>query len=87
MIPYRSVAEERYAAGLVRQQRHGVVRLIPDREWWLDYINDTITKNASTDNAGPDKPPIFCRIGKFARIFGDNLAEALLTDLNRNLTV
>lgn len=85
--PHRSVVEERYAAWLVKQQQAGA-EFTADQRWWLDHIRDVVITHAAVDHTELDKPPFTHRggIDGFLRTFGDDKAETLLTDLNRNLT-
>lgn len=84
---HRSVVEERYAAWLVKQQQAGV-EFSGDQRWWLDHIRDVVITTAAIDHTELEKPPFTDRggIDGFLNTFGDTNAEALLTDLNRDLT-
>ncbi|MFC4911451.1 DEAD/DEAH box helicase family protein [Actinomadura gamaensis] len=85
--PHRSVVEERYAAWLVKQQQAGA-EFTADQQWWLDRIRDVVITHAGIDHTELDKSPFTDRggIDGFLHTFGDTQAEAILTDLNRNLT-
>ncbi|MBW8485960.1 DEAD/DEAH box helicase family protein [Actinomadura parmotrematis] len=85
--PHRSVVEERYAAWLVKQQQAGA-DFTADQRWWLDRIRDVVITQAGIDHTELDKPPFTDRggIDGFLHTFGDARAEAVLNDLNRDLT-
>jgi type I restriction enzyme R subunit len=85
--PHRGVVEERYAAWLVRQQQAGV-DFTASQRWWLDHIRDIVITTAAIDHTELEKAPFTDRggIDGFITTFGNTNVEALLTDLNRNLT-
>ncbi|GGK71039.1 type III restriction endonuclease subunit R [Sphaerisporangium melleum] len=85
--PHRSVIEERFTNWLARQEQAGV-RFSPDQVWWLEQIRDVVAGSAVFDHEDLDKAPFTERGGTdgFLYAFGDDRAESLLDDLNRNLT-
>lgn len=85
--PHRSVVEERYGAWLTRQQQAGA-SFSADQMWWLDRIKDIVITSASFTTDDLDGVPFTEHGGTdgFLQTFGDDLAEQILTDLNRTLT-
>jgi type I restriction enzyme, R subunit len=85
--PHHSVVEERYAAWLVKQKQSGVEFTV-DQRWWLDHIRDVVITTAAIDYPELEESPFTDRggIDGFITTFSSANAEALLTDLNRNLT-
>jgi type I restriction enzyme R subunit len=71
----------------VKQQQAGV-SFSPDRQWWPDHIRDVAITHAAIDPAESEEASSTTRGGLdgFITAFGDDQAEALLTDPNRNLT-
>ncbi|MDA0632532.1 DEAD/DEAH box helicase family protein [Nonomuraea sp. MCN248] len=85
--PHRSVVEERFAAWIARQEQAGV-RFTGEQVWWLERIRDVVATSATFDHNDLDEVPFTERGGTdgFLRVFGDDQAETILTDLNRDLT-
>jgi type I restriction enzyme R subunit len=84
--PHRSLVEERFAGWLLKQQQSGV-RFSGDQVWWLERIRDVVITSASFDHTDLDHVPFTERGGTdgFLRAFGDDRAEAILTDLTQDL--
>ncbi|MFF4777907.1 DEAD/DEAH box helicase family protein [Microtetraspora fusca] len=85
--PHRNVIEERFANWLARQEQEGVC-FTGDQIWWLERIRDVVATSAAFDHNDLDQVPFTERGGTdgFLQAFGDDRAESLLTDLNRDLT-
>jgi type I restriction enzyme R subunit len=85
--PLRSVIEERFANWLARQDQAGI-RFTGDQIWWLERIRDVVATSATFDHNDLDEVPFTERGGTdgFIQAFGDDRAETLLNDLNRDLT-
>jgi type I restriction enzyme R subunit len=85
--PHREVIEERFAAWLSRQQQAGAT-FTPDQLWWLERIRDVVSTSAAFTPDDLEGVPFTERGGTdgFLATFGDDRAEAILTDLNRDLT-
>jgi len=85
--PHRSIIEERFAHWLARQEQAGV-RFTDDQVWWLERIRDVVATSAVFDHNDLDEAPFTERGGTdgFLQAFGDDRAETILTDLNRDLT-
>lgn len=84
---HRRVIEERFANWRARQEQAGV-RFTADQIWWLERIRDVVATSAAFDHNDLDQVPFTERGGTdgFLHAFGDDGAEAILTDLNRDLT-
>lgn len=85
--PHRTVVEERFAAWLLKQQQAGVTFAL-DQIWWLERIRDIVITSAGFEHTDLDDVPFTERGGTdgFLHAFGNDLAEAILTDLNQDLT-
>jgi type I restriction enzyme R subunit len=85
--PHKTVIEERFAAWLARQRQAGVT-FTADELWWLERIRDVIGTSAAFTPDDLEGVPFTERGGTdgFLATFGDDRAEALLTDLNKDLT-
>lgn len=85
--PHRSVVEERFAAWMARQRQAGA-NFTADQVWWLERIRDIVISSASFTHDDLDGVPFTERGGTdgFLRVFGDDRAEQILTELNRSLT-
>ncbi|RSS82944.1 DEAD/DEAH box helicase [Streptomyces sp. WAC06614] len=85
--PYRATVEERFANWIARQAQAGVV-FTPDELWWLERIVDTMATSVRFDVADLDRVPFTERGGTdgFLRVFGDDRAEAVLDELDQELT-
>jgi len=86
--PYRSVVDERFARFLVNQRQKGE-NFTSDELWWLERIADLTASAVRFDVAELDRVPFTQRGGVdgFLRTFGDDRAEALLDELDRDLSV
>ena len=85
--PYRSVVEERLAAWLERQRQAGA-QFTADQQWWLGRVVDVISTNVAIDPSDLDQKPFTDRGGVdgFVAAFGPDRAEALLSELDRELS-
>ncbi|WP_196444803.1 DEAD/DEAH box helicase family protein [Planomonospora sp. ID67723] len=85
--PHQSVIEERFTNWLARQEQSGV-RFTGDQIWWLERIRDVVATSAAFDHNDLEQVPFTERGGTdgFLHAFGDDLAETILNDLNRDLT-
>ncbi|GAB1820038.1 DEAD/DEAH box helicase family protein [Herbidospora sp. RD11066] len=85
--PHRNVIEERFSAWLARQEQSGA-RFTGDQVWWLEKIRDVVAISAGFDHNDLGEVPFTERggIDGFLRTFGDEHAESILDDLNRDLT-
>ncbi|MFF4814558.1 DEAD/DEAH box helicase family protein [Kitasatospora sp. NPDC001309] len=85
--PYRETVEERFANWVARQAQAGVV-FTRDELWWLERIVDTMATSVRFDVADLDRVPFTERGGTdgFLRVFGDDRAEAVLDELDQELT-
>ncbi|WP_422733017.1 DEAD/DEAH box helicase family protein [Micromonospora sp. WMMD558] len=85
--PHRSAVEERFAAWLLKQEQAGVTFTV-DQTWWLERIRDVVATSAAFEHTDLDQVPFTERGGTdgFLHTFGDDHAEAILTDLHRDLT-
>ncbi|MEO3793809.1 DEAD/DEAH box helicase family protein [Nonomuraea sp. B10E15] len=85
--PHRSIIEERFANWIARQKQAGV-SFTPDQVWWLERVRDVVATSAVFDHNDLDEVPFTERGGTdgFLRAFGDDQAETILTELNRDLT-
>ncbi len=85
--PHRDLIEERYAAWLLKQQQAGVT-FTDNQLWWLERIRDIVSTSAAFETTDLDGVPFTERGGTdgFLHAFGDDNAEDILTDLNRDLT-
>ncbi|MFE4370583.1 DEAD/DEAH box helicase family protein [Streptomyces sp. NPDC056835] len=85
--PYRSTVESRFANWVARQKQAGVI-FSEDELWWLERIVDTMATSVRFDVADLDHVPFTERGGTdgFLRVFGDNRAEAVLDELDQELT-
>ncbi|MFE2930708.1 DEAD/DEAH box helicase family protein [Streptomyces sp. NPDC059278] len=85
--PYRDTVEERFANWIARQAQAGVV-FSQDEVWWLERIVDTMATSVRFDVADLDRVPFTERGGTdgFLRVFGDDRAEAVLEELDQELT-
>lgn len=86
--PYVSVIEERYRKWLTKQEKSGT-RFTKDQMWWLDHIAQATVLTVRFDTADLDHPPFSTRGGTdgFLATFGDDLAIAILEELDQDLTV
>ncbi|WP_199431194.1 DEAD/DEAH box helicase family protein [Qaidamihabitans albus] len=84
--PPLSKVEENLANWIARQEQAGA-RFTVDQRWWLEKIAATIANRLSVSHEDLDTVPFTERGGVdgFIRHFGDDRAEHLLADLNRNL--
>ncbi|MEU1921096.1 DEAD/DEAH box helicase family protein [Streptomyces albogriseolus] len=85
--PYRSTVESRFANWVERQRQAGVT-FSEDELWWLERIVDTMATSVRFDVADLDRVPFTERGGTdgFLRVFGDDRAEAVLNELDQELT-
>ncbi|MFF8937231.1 DEAD/DEAH box helicase family protein [Streptomyces paradoxus] len=85
--PYRSTVEGRFANWVERQRQAGVT-FSEDELWWLERIVDTMATSVRFDVADLDRVPFTERGGTdgFLRVFGDDRAEAVLNELDQELT-
>ncbi|MFE6871337.1 DEAD/DEAH box helicase family protein [Kitasatospora sp. NPDC057692] len=85
--PYRDTVEERFANWIARQAQAGVV-FTQGELWWLERIVDTMATSVRFDVADLDRVPFTERGGTdgFLRVFGDDRAEAVLDELDQELT-
>ncbi|EHR48718.1 helicase, type I site-specific restriction-modification system restriction subunit [Saccharomonospora marina XMU15] len=84
--PPLAKVEENLANWLARQEQAGAVFTV-DQRWWLDKIAVTIANRLIVSPEDLNTVPFTKRGGVdgFIRDFGDDHAEDLLADLNRNL--
>ena len=85
--PHRSLVEARFANWIARQEQAGT-RFTGAQVWWLERIRDVVASSVTFDHNDLDEVPFTERGGTdgFLRAFGDDQAETILTDLNRDLT-
>ncbi|WP_449060492.1 DEAD/DEAH box helicase family protein [Planomonospora algeriensis] len=85
--PYASVIEERFRDWLARQEQAGA-RFTGDQMWWLENITRTTAETVRFDASDLDNVPFSRRNGVdgFLKAFGDDRAEAILDELDQDLT-
>ena len=85
--PYRSVIEERLAAWIERQRQAGAL-FTDEQQWWLGRVADVISTSVTIEVNDLDQRPFTERGGVdgFAAAFGADRAEALLSELDRELS-
>lgn len=83
---FGSRVEERLRNWLAQQEQAGA-RFTPDQVWWLERIAYAVANRLAVTEEDLDGVPFTERGGVdgFVRAFGDDRAEQLLDELNRNL--
>ncbi|MFE9244964.1 DEAD/DEAH box helicase family protein [Nocardiopsis sp. NPDC006938] len=85
--PYKSLVEERFSAWLARQEQAGAV-FTEEQGWWLHRIVDVVSTSVAFGAEHLDESPFLERGGVdgFVGVFGEDRAEALLNELERELS-
>lgn len=85
--PFAITVEERFAGWLARQAQTGV-HFTDQQLWWLRHIAENVAARLQFDTADLDYPPFSTRNGVdgFLAAFGEELAEKILDDLDRELS-